>query len=164
MSEFRDQIYHHATYGSVKSWRERHGRYRLVGSRCVQCEAIYFPRRPSCTQCQGQKMTPYQCSHTGTVVTIWAQINLTRLLGYSDLPTRQIALVRLDDGIHIETEIVDVASDQSKPGLRVRLVLRKMRRESNGNEMYGYKFTPIQEPQRNPETDAGATTQDSPGA
>jgi len=109
-------------------------------------------------------MTPYQCSHTGTVVTVWPQINLTRLLGYSDLPARQIALVRLDDGIHIETEIVDVASEQSKPGLRVRLVLRKMRRESNGNEMYGYKFTLIQEPQKNLEADAGATSQDSPGA
>ena len=157
MSEFREQVYRPATYGSVKSWRERHGRYRLVGSRCVQCEAIYFPRRPSCTRCEGQKMTPYQCSHTGTVVTIWSQINLTRLLGYSDLPTRYVALVKLDDGIHIETEVVDIASDQSKTGLRVRLVFRKLRRESNGNEMYGYKFTPIHEPGKNQETGAAGT-------
>jgi uncharacterized OB-fold protein len=102
-------------------------------------------------------MAPYQCSHTGSVVIVWPQINLTRLLGYADLPTRHIAIVRLDDGIHIETEIVDVASDQSKPGLRVRLVFRKLRRESNGNEMYGYKFTPIQEPGKKQETEAGAT-------
>jgi uncharacterized OB-fold protein len=157
MSEFRDQVYRHATYGSVKSWRERLGRYRVVGSRCVGCEAIYFPRRPSCASCQGREMAPYQCSHTGTVVVAWPQINLTRLMGYADLSQRQIAIVRLDDGIHIETEIVDVTPQQAQPGLRVRLAFRKLRRESNGNEMYGYKFAPVEEQSENPETEMPAT-------
>ena len=158
MSEFREQVYRHATYGAVKSWRERHGRYRLVDSRCVQCEAISFPRRSSCARCQSEKMAPYQCSHTGVVVVGWPQINLTRLLGYADLPQRHVAIVRLDDGIHIETEIVDMGSDQPESGLRVRLVFRKLRRESNGSEMYGYKFTPIRELEKNQETDAQATS------
>lgn len=143
MSEFREQIYRHATYSSVKSWRERHGRYRLVGSRCVECQAIYFPRRPACPKCQGRNMEPYQCAHTGAVVIGWPQVNLVRLLGYADLPQRYIAIVRLDDGLHIEAEIVDVTSDKVAAGLRVGLVFRKLRRESNGNEQYGYKFAPL---------------------
>ena len=147
MSEFREQVYRHATYSSVKSWRERHGRYRLAGSRCAQCEAVYFPRRPSCPQCQGRKMEPYQCAHTGTVVIGWPQVNLVRLLGYADMPQRYVCIVRLDDGLHIETEIVDVTSDKVKAGLRVGLVFRKLRRESNGNEQYGYKFAPLQDSQ-----------------
>jgi uncharacterized OB-fold protein len=145
MSEFREQIYRHATYSSVKSWRERHGRYRMVGSRCARCQAIYFPRRPGCPQCHERKMEPYECAHAGTVVVGWPQVNLVRLLGYADLPQRHIAIVRLDDGLHVETEIVDVTSDQVTEGLRVGLVFRKLRRESNGNEMYGYKFAPLQD-------------------
>lgn len=145
MSEFREQVYRHATYSSVKSWRERLGRYRLVGSRCAQCQAVYFPRRLNCPQCEGRKMEPYQCAHTGTVVVGWPQVNLIRLLGYADLPQRYVCIVRLDDGLHIETEIVDVTSEKVRAGLRVGLVFRKLRRESNGNEQYGYKFTPLQD-------------------
>jgi uncharacterized OB-fold protein len=65
-------------------------------------------------------------------------------------------MIRLDDGLHIEAEIVGVLHEQAKPDLRVRLVLRKLRRETNGNQMYGYKFTPIQEPGKKPEP--GTTT------
>ncbi len=143
MSEFRDQMYRPATYGSVKSWRERRGRYRLEGSRCTECGALFFPRRSSCRECHGRKLAPYECSHTGTLVVGWQQVQLARLLGYADLPKRFVGVVRLDDGLHIETEIVDVSRERVKPGLRVAMVIRRLRRESNGNEMYGYKFRPL---------------------
>jgi uncharacterized OB-fold protein len=64
-------------------------------------------------------------------------------MGYADLPQRYVGVVRLDDGLHIETEIVDASSETVKAGLRVGLVFRKLRRESNGNEQYGYKFAPL---------------------
>lgn len=158
MSEFRDQVSRHATYGSVKSWRERHGRYRLMGSRCSRCHAIAFPRRPSCHRCQCRKMEPYQCSHTGTVVSVWPQVNLVRLLGYADLPQRFVGIVQLDDGVHIETELVDITSETARVGLRVHLVFRRLRREGNGNEMYGYKFAPSQEPDESQRKVAETTT------
>lgn len=145
MSDFREPIYRSATYCSVKNWRERLGRYRLVGSQCTKCEATFFPRRPACMRCNSRDMKPYQCSHTGTVVSVWPQPGITRLSGYEDLPPRFVGMIRLDDGLHIETEIVGVGPEQAKPDLRVRLVLRKMRRETNGSEMYGYKFAPIHE-------------------
>jgi uncharacterized OB-fold protein len=66
-------------------------------------------------------------------------------MGYADLPQRFVAIVRLDDGTHIETELVDISEEQvneNQAGLRVRLVFRKIRRESNGNWCYGYKFSP----------------------
>ena len=146
MSSVPDQIYRHSTYSSVKAWRERHGRYRLVGSRCENCEAKFFPRRVACPRCGKRQMKPYECSHTGKVVVVWAQVGLVRLLGYADLPPRSIAIVRLDDGTHIETEIVDLPSEQiaeNGVGMRVGLVFRKIRRESNGNWCYGYKFSPL---------------------
>lgn len=143
MTENRDQIYRHATYGAVKSWRERRGRYRLEGSRCPGCGAVFFPRRPSCRRCRSRKLEAYDCSPTGTLVVAWPQVPLARLLGYADLPKRFVGIVRLDDGLHIETELVEVTRELAKPGLRVAMVVRKLRRESNGNEMYGYKFRPL---------------------
>ena len=151
MSDFREPIYRSATYTSVRNWRERLGRYRLVGSQCSECEAAFFPRRPACMRCDSRKMKPYQCAHTGTVVSVWPKPGITRLSGYEDLPPGHVGMVRLDDGVHIETEIVGLTREQSKPGLRVGLVFRKLRRETNGNETYGYKFAAIQEPGKSPE-------------
>lgn len=145
MSDFREPIYRSATYSTVKNWRERLGRYRLVGSQCSKCEATYFPRRPSCLKCNGRNMKPYQCAHTGTVVSVWPQPGVTLLSGYEDLPLRHVGMIQLDDGLHIEAEIVCLPREQAKPGLKVRLVFRRLRRETNGNEMYGYKFMPITE-------------------
>ena len=151
MSDFKEPIYRSATFSSVRNWRERLGRYRLVGSQCGNCEATFFPRRPACLRCNGRNMKPYQCSDTGTVVVVWPQPGITRLSGYEDLPPRFVGMVKLDDGIHIETEIVGVTPEQAKPELRVRLVLRKLRRETNGNETYGYKFAPISVSAKNQE-------------
>jgi uncharacterized OB-fold protein len=103
-------------------------------------------------------MEPYQCSHTGTVVSVWPQVNLVRLLGYADLPQRFVGIVQLDDGVHIETELVDITSETARVGLRVHLVFRRLRREGNGNEMYGYKFAPSQEPDESQRKVAETTT------
>src|SRR5262245_52317361 len=107
-----EQIYRPATHSSVKAWRERAGRYRLEGSRCTACGATAFPRRSSCRECNGRALEPYECATTGTVVVAWPQVGIVRLLGYADLPPRIVAIVRLDDGTHIETEIVDITEDE----------------------------------------------------
>lgn len=141
-----EQIYRHATYTSLKAWRERAGRYRLEGSRCTQCGSTYFPRRLACRRCHARTMERYECTPVGTVVVAWPQVGMVRLLGYADLPPRVVAIVRLDDGTHIETELVDVSEaevNENTPNMRVRVVFRKIRRESNGNWCYGYKFTPL---------------------
>jgi hypothetical protein len=65
-----------------------------------------------------------------------------------------VVLVRLDDGVHVKGEVVDIGEDQLEPalegfdvkkpkeGLRVQAVLRRLRREANGSWLYGFKFTP----------------------
>ena len=96
-------------------------------------------------------MRPYECSSTGVVVVAWSQLGMLRLLGYADLPPRTVAIVRLDDGVFIETEIVGLSGRESQlNGTRVQLAFRRLRRESNGNYCYGYKFTPIPPPSPGP--------------
>lgn len=148
MSDFKEPIYRSATYSTVRNWRERHGRYRLVGSQCAKCEATFFPRRPSCLKCNSRDMKAYQCAHTGTVVAVWPQPGITLLSGYEDLPPRHVGMIQLDDGLHLEAEIVGLPREQAKPGLRVHMVFRKLRRETNGSEMYGYKFAPTTDPDK----------------
>jgi uncharacterized OB-fold protein len=49
------------------------------------------------------------------------------------------------EGIYIgPTEIVDCPPEKVKDGMKVKMVLRKFRRESNGNWMYGFMWTPAE--------------------
>ena len=144
MSEFREPIHRQVTYSAAKAWRERHGRYRLVGSKCAACGALYFPRRVSCPSCQSRDMNTYECVQTGTVAVLWPQVTMLRMVGFADLPPRYVCIVRLDDGVELETELVDVTPEQAQVGLRVRLMFRRLRRDGNGTELYGYKFAPLE--------------------
>jgi uncharacterized OB-fold protein len=47
----------------------------------------------------------------------------------------------IKEGIYIgPTEIVDCPPEEVKDGMKVKMVLRKFRREPNGNWMYGFMW------------------------
>ncbi|UCD77502.1 MAG: hypothetical protein JSW26_19080 [Desulfobacterales bacterium] len=147
-------IYRQGVYHPAKSWRERQGRYRLMGSRCTACGALFFPRCQCCSRCGGTPLAPYQCTPTGRVIAGWSPAEMTTPSGYGNQMPRYVVLVRLDDGVHIKGEVVDIGEDQLEPamegfdlkkpreGLRVQAVLRRLRRESTGSWLYGFKFVP----------------------
>lgn len=143
MSEFTESIYRHATYSVTKAWRERQGRYRLIGSRCARCGERFFPHRFVCPACGHRELEPYACCQVGEVVCYWPPVSMVVMLGHEDAHPRLVGIIRLDDGIHVEGEFVDATEAEVQPGARVRMVLRKQRRESNGNWMYGFKFAPL---------------------
>lgn len=149
-----DPIYRQGVYGPAKAWRERHGRYRLLGSRCTECGGLFFPRCLQCAHCGHRSLEPYECASKGRVVAGWSPAEMTTPSGYGDHMPRFVALICLDDGVHVKGEVVDIGEDQLEPalegfdlkkpkeGLRVHAVLRKLRRESCGSWLYGFKFAP----------------------
>jgi uncharacterized OB-fold protein len=60
--------------------------------------------------------------------------------------TRIFAMVKLTkEGIYIgPTDLVDCPPEKVKDGMKVKMVLRKLRREPNGNWMYGFMWTPAE--------------------
>ena len=147
MSEFPEQIYRHATYRITKMWRERKGRYRLVGSRCKDCGQLWWPRRMGnvCSKCNSRNLEDYEFSHEGELIAHWENVGIFPLMGYAEYgSTRISAIVKLKEGVFVApTEIIECPPDQIKDGMRVRMVVRKQKRESNGNWMYGYKWVPV---------------------
>lgn len=144
MSEqFPDQFVRWDTFSSALWYRTRHARYRLMGTRCTACGQIYFPPRTDliCPACHQRAMEPYQCAHTGEVVCVALDDMGFPAVGYgNDLPRVQ-AIVRLDDGVHLMVDLLRVSDPQAvKPGARVRMVLRKHKREDTGAWVYGYGF------------------------
>lgn len=142
MSLYPEQIHRMTTASMLREWREHGGKYRLEGTHCDECHEIFFPRRTVCGACNSLKVSAYRCQRTGHIeVMANAENPILAAMGYGEVVPRHIAMVRLDDGLVIASEIVDVVDQaQLKVGARVRMVVRKQVRESNLAWQYAYKF------------------------
>ena len=149
---FPEPLYRHAVYRTTKMWRQRGERYRLLGSRCKSCGQVWWPRRTGrvCGKCNSRDLEDYQFSHEGEVFVHFAEATkypIPVLHGYEVYAASRIyALVKLKEGIYVgPTEIVDCPSEKVVNGMKVKMVTRKLRRESNGNWMYGYMWVPAED-------------------
>ena len=141
--QFTDQFVRWDTFSSALWYRTKAGRYRLEGTRCSNCGEIYFPPRTGliCPACHERLMEPYQCAQTGSIVTVAPDDVGFPALGYGENLPRIQAIVRLEDGIHLMTDIIQVADPaEVQPGARVKMILRKHKREDTGAWVYGFGF------------------------
>lgn len=142
-SEFPEQFVRWDTFSSALWYRTRAGRYRLEGTRCGHCGEKFFPPRTGliCPVCHDRCMEPYTCAQQGEVVVVALDDVGFPAVGYGDAMPRVQAIVRLDDGIHIMVDILQVADPaEVAPGTRVKMVLRKHKREDTGAWVYGFGF------------------------
>ena len=146
MSEqFTDQYVRWDTFSSALWYRTKAGRYRLEGTKCKTCGTAFFPPKTGliCPTCHDRAMEPYQCAQSGEIVTVGLDDVGFPAIGYGDDLPRIQAIIRLDDGIHIMSDIIQVKdASEIKPGTRVRMVLRKHKREDTGAWVYGFGFIP----------------------
>lgn len=149
---FPEPLYRHGVYRTTKMWRQRRERYRLLGSRCKSCGQLWWPRRSAgvCGKCNSRDLEDFEFSPEGEVFICFAETSkfpYPVLQGYEVYGDSRIhAMIKLKEGVYLgPTEIVDCSPEQIKEGMKVKMVTRKLRRESNGNWMYGYMWVPAQE-------------------
>ena len=124
-----EPIYRIATQSTAKSWRNRHARYRLVGTHCATCGMDHFPGRHVCPKCHNRDLAPKEFPRTGRVVC--AAVDHSPLMGHGEEVPKPFAIVKLgESGPHVIADVVDCEAEQVKEGLAVELVLRKWRRRA----------------------------------
>ena len=123
-------------------WRAFKERYGLVGSRCSICNQCFFPARVICPECRRKgKMSEYKFSGRGkvfsyTVVRIPPE-------GFELYSPYIVAIIDLEEGTRIVSQIVDCKPHEAKIGMQVESCFRKIREEnSSGLVLYGFKFKP----------------------
>jgi uncharacterized OB-fold protein len=125
-------------------WRETKYRYRLIGEMCTECGAVLFPRRAVCPRCGCRDLEECKLRETGSVVT-WTVIR-NAPEDYMKYTPYVVALVELDDGVRVLTQVVDVEPGEMKTGMRVEAAFRRVKEDgSSGIIEYGYKFRPLLE-------------------
>lgn len=123
---------------SPRYWREIPQRYRLEASKCEQCGAIHFPPRSICPECKSEKFKPHKLSEKGKILT-YSVIHVPPKEFAGQSPYL-IAIIELDDGVRLTTQIVDTNPDEVAIGEPVRIVFRRLLDEGkSGIRCYGYK-------------------------
>ena len=123
-------------------WRESKYRYRLIGQMCAGCGRTMFPRSGVCSACGSGDLEDVSLALKGSVVT-WTVVQ-NPPEGYQKYTPYVVALVELDDGVRVLTQLVDVESGEVEAGMRVEAAFRRVKEDGDSGIIeYGYKFRPV---------------------
>ena len=126
---------------TVRTWRHIPQRYNLIGSKCLHCGGVFFPKRIICPECRRKgKLEDIKFRGEGKIYT-YSVVN-TPTAEFKNIAPYIVAIVELEEGAKITTQIVDCKPEDVKIGDEVEMVFRKIREEGDeGVISYGYKFS-----------------------
>jgi 3-hydroxy-3-methylglutaryl CoA synthase len=114
--------------------------FGFVGGQCSRCNAVQFPRLPSCVNCGStETQTPYALADAPAKVATYT----ADWLQYSPSPPLYMGLIQFDNGARLLMEITDVSSQGIDVGTPVSMSFRiKERDRLRGWDRYFWKATP----------------------
>ena len=125
-------------------WFQDFGRGpELTGTRCLDCDRVFFPPKRVCPQCFDGRIKPAPLSRKGTLHT-FAQA----VMGPKELQRPYVmGFVDLPEGIKLYSLLVDCDPwDQVlKVGLPVEMVIEPFKKDEEGRDVLCYKFRPARE-------------------
>ena len=125
-------------------WRLKKSKYRLVGTRCMQCSSVFFPPRNICHTCRRKgKVEEFAFSGNGSIVSF--TIIRAAPEGFEQYAPYAVAIIRLDEGQMVSGQIVGDVNN-IEIGKRVRSVFRKVYEDGeDGLIHYGSKFEVVEQ-------------------
>jgi uncharacterized OB-fold protein len=126
---------------TARAWREYPKRYRYEAAVCKKCGKWHFPARLVCDECHGQEFETKAMRRTGKILT-YTVIRVPPA-PFKDEAPFAVAVVEMDDGPRITTQVADWRESELKIGQPVRLEFRKIQTDGEaGPIQYGYKAVP----------------------
>jgi uncharacterized protein len=124
---------------SVPYWRSRDRYYRILGKKCDQCGKEYFPPVSVCRKCHSTKLSDCEMPKSGSLLSYTLQRESVQ--GFEDQEPMIFGLVKLENGVRIIAQIVDLPYDSLKEGMKLNAVFRRVRVDGDSGQIfYGYKF------------------------
>ena len=123
----------------IQFWRIRDRYYRLIGNKCDACGAEFFPPAYACRKCKSEKLTDVEMPRTGKIMTYTHLYE--PLPGFEDQVPVHLAVVELENGVRVLSQVVDSPEEEIKVGAKARAVVRRVQVDGDsGQILYGYKF------------------------
>lgn len=119
------------------------GKPQLLGSHCLICGEIFFPKREEgfCTHCQSTKFEEMKLSTRGKIFSYTVVMQRPPVYYLGDVPYA-FGYVELPEGVRVETLFAAPNLETLKIGMDVDLVIERLHEDEEGNEVQTYKFRP----------------------
>jgi 3-hydroxy-3-methylglutaryl CoA synthase/uncharacterized OB-fold protein len=111
----------------------------FTGSRCVCCDETHFPPQRVCQKCGAVDEMQSVRAHTGRGTVVTSALDR---LAWSPYSATTFAVVNLDGGGRIQTEVTEVDGLELTPGMRLELTFRRMFTTRNDVHNYFWKMRP----------------------
>ena len=123
-------------------WRELDSRYNLIGSYCKITKKYHYPKRsfnPDAGRDSIGNMVDYQFNGTGTIIS--STVVHQAQSGDEMFGPYCMAIIELEEGPRLTSQVVDCDPITVKPGMKVKSVFRKLGEDSESGILhYGTKF------------------------
>lgn len=116
----------------------------LLGSQCVNCKEIVFPKKENnfCPQCHKKGLTEIKLSSEG-IIHAFTVVNQQPAGGFYKGPVPYAyGIVRLPEGVNIMTLYTACDWEEMKIGQKSEMVIEKLY-EEDGQEVLTFKFAPV---------------------
>jgi hypothetical protein len=118
----------------------------LIGSKCLSCGQVFFPKRAACPVCYGESMEQdIALSSKGKVYACTVFRHKKAPPGFEGkaIPY-SYGYVELSEGVRVHTLFTDCdLKEPLKVGTEVEMVIRKFREDEDGNEIMTFMFKPV---------------------
>ncbi len=108
----------------IEKWNEPYWqaakRHEFVAQRCTACGYTHLPPGPACTNCLSPDQVWVQLSGKGSIYSYGIYHQQWHSSFADDIPYN-VALIDLDEGLQIVSQVVDCESDALGCGLRVEV-------------------------------------------
>ncbi|MBI4406529.1 Zn-ribbon domain-containing OB-fold protein [Candidatus Micrarchaeota archaeon] len=121
-------------------WRNIQERYNLLGVHCEVCGEDFFPTRRLCPNCRRKgKLVEKNMPQTGKIY------SYTKVFGgpegFEFETPYYLAVVELENGVRVLSQIVDSNEEKIKTDTPVKAVFRRIQSSGeHGAIAYGFKF------------------------
>ena len=114
----------------------------LIGMRCTDCGICVFGQAVFCQACSSARLEAVDFSRVGALYSY----TIVRVPpdGWPGQVPYVLGEVELPEGPHILAEVIDVAHEDLKVGLEVRLALREVPSGQSGPTLLVYKWAPVE--------------------
>lgn len=118
---------------------------RLIGARCAGCDTLYFPQVATCRNpaCDAPDVAETLLPDRGTLYSYTIQrYQPPALFRMDNWAPYALGLVDLGAGLRVMAMLDQVAHDDIRIGMPLRLVVGTLYIDDDGTPVQTYKFTP----------------------
>jgi uncharacterized protein len=95
--------------------------HRLAAPQCEDCGHVFFPPGACCPRCLSQRLGWRTLSGRGTVES-WTVFHQLYYKGFADELPYNVAVIRLEEGISLMSNVVGIPNAQLRGGMEVEVV------------------------------------------